>query len=112
MVLGLQVRHALDAVRCMRDEFFSEAAPSSGSSPAPNVCGGAQRGVSLATGSFTGEARRKPPCGPEPEILSQISGLRNHDLARVDSRREAREATFGEARWPEATTESQFVRSR
>ena len=38
----------LDAVRCMRDEFFSEAAPSSGSSPAPNVCGGAQRGGSLA----------------------------------------------------------------
>ena len=46
-----------------------------------------------------------------PEFLSQISGLRNHDLAGVDSRREAREATFGEARGPEATPESQFVRS-
>ena len=34
-----------------------------------------------------------------------------HDLAGVDSRREAREATSGEARGPEATPESQFVRS-
>ena len=47
-----------------------------------------------------------------PEFVSQISDLRNHDLAAVDSRREAKEATSGEARWPEATTESQFVRSR
>ena len=46
-----------------------------------------------------------------PEFLSQISGLRNHDLAGVDSRQEAREATSGEARWTEATSESQFVRS-
>ena len=86
--------------------------PSSGSSPALNVCGGAQRDVSLATGTFTGEARRKPPSALMPEFVSQISNLRNHDRAGVDSRREAREATFGEARWPEATTENQFVRSR
>ena len=46
-----------------------------------------------------------------PEFVSQISDLRNHDLAGVDSRREAREATSGEARGPEATPESQFVRS-
>lgn len=91
---------------------LGNASPSSGSSPALNVRGGAQRGGLLARGIFTGEARRKPPCDPEPEILSQISGLRNHDLAVVDSRREAREATFGEARWPEATPESQFLRSR
>ncbi len=32
-----------------------------------------------------------------PEFVSQISGLRNNDLAGVDSRREAREATVGEA---------------
>ena len=38
--------------------------------------------------------------------MSQISGLRNHDLAGVDSRREAREATFGEARGREATPEA------
>ena len=43
--------------------------------------------------------------------MSQISSLRNHDLAGVDSPREAREATFGEARQPEATPESQFLRS-
>lgn len=76
-----------------------------------NVCGGAQRGGSLASGIFTGEARRKPPCDPEPEFVSQISGLRNHDLAGVDSWREARKATFGEARWREATPGSQSVRS-
>jgi len=45
------------------------------------------------------------------EFVSQISGLRNHDLAGVDSRQEAREATSGEARWPEAIGRSQFVRS-
>lgn len=44
--------------------------------------------------------------------MSQISGLRNHDLAGVDSRREAREATSGEARRREATPGSQFIRSR
>ena len=90
---------------------LGNASPSSGSSLASNVCGGAQRGGSLASGVFTGEARRKPLCDPEPEFVSQISGLRNHDLTGVDSRREAREATSGEARWPEATPESQFVRS-
>ena len=42
-----------------------------------------------------------------PEFVSQISGLRNHDLAGVDSRREAREATFGEARWAEDTPKSE-----
>ena len=46
-----------------------------------------------------------------PKFVIQISDLRNHDLAGVDSRREAREATFGEAKWREATPESQFVRS-
>ena len=45
------------------------------------------------------------------EFMSQISGLRNHDPAGVDSWREAREATSGEATWPEATPESQLVRS-
>jgi hypothetical protein len=43
--------------------------------------------------------------------MSQISGLHNHDLAGVDSRREAKEATSGEARWREATPESQCLRS-
>ena len=73
------------------------------------VYGGAQRGGSLAWGSFTGEARRKPPCALMPEFVSQISGLRNYDLAGVDSRLEAREATSGEARWAEYTTGSQFI---
>ena len=76
-----------------------------------NVCGGAQRGGSLAGGIFTGEARRKPPCALLTEFVSQISGLHNHDQAGVDSPREAREATFGEARQPEATPESQFLRN-
>ena len=85
--------------------------PRHGSSPAQNVCGGAQRGGSLASGIFTGEARRKPPCALTLKFVIQISDLRNHDLVGVDSRREAREATSGEARWPEATPRSQFVRS-
>jgi hypothetical protein len=32
--------------------------PRLGSSPVPSVYGGAQRGISLATGFFTGESRR------------------------------------------------------
>jgi hypothetical protein len=44
------------------------------------------------------------------KFMSQISGLQNHDLAGVDSRREAREATSGEAWRPETTAGSQFVR--
>ena len=35
--------------------------PTHGSSPAPNVYGGAQRGISLATGFFTGESTWNPP---------------------------------------------------
>ncbi|WP_353144468.1 hypothetical protein, partial [Paracoccus sp. (in: a-proteobacteria)] len=45
--------------------------------------------------SFTGEARRKPPCTLTPEFMSKISGLRNHDLAGVDSFAESRESTIG-----------------
>lgn len=36
------------------------APPWHGSSPTPNVCGGVQRGSSLATGAFTGEASKEP----------------------------------------------------
>ena len=97
MVLGLQVRRALDAVRCMRDEFFSEAAPSSGSSPAPNVCGGAQRGISLAIWILTGEATRKPPACRSCKKRLIIKGLWNHDLGALDSFGETRESTSGEA---------------
>ena len=85
--------------------------PSSGSSPAQNVCGGAQRGISLATWIPTGEATRKPPARRSRKKRLVIKDLWNHDLGALDSFGEAREATSGEARWPEATTGSQFVRS-
>ena len=42
--------------------------------------------------------------------MSQISNLRNHDLARMDSCEEAREATAGEVRWPEATLREATLR--
>ena len=61
--------------------------PPDGSSPALFVCGGAQRGVSLATGSYTGEARRKPPARQPREKRLIIKGLRNHDLGALDSLR-------------------------
>lgn len=73
---------------------LADAPPSSGSSPSLNVCGGAQCSGSLARGNFTGEAKRKPPCDPEPKFMIQIRGLRSHDLARVDSRQEAGESTL------------------
>lgn len=71
--------------------------------------GGAQRCGSLARGSFNVETRQNPPCDPGPEILCQISRLRNHGLDGVDSLREAREVTFGETKWPEASMGSQFT---
>ena len=42
--------------------------------------------------------------------MIQISHLRNHDLAGVDSCKEARESTSGEARWPEATPREATLR--
>jgi len=68
--------------------------PWHGSSPAPNLCGGAQRGISLATGFFTGESRRKPLGARSGKKRLVIKGLRNHDLGVLDSFAEARESSL------------------
>ena len=68
--------------------------PRHGSSPAPNVCGGAQRGVSLATGFFTGESKRNPLRGSHLSKLQYINDLLNHDLGVLDSFAESRESTL------------------
>ena len=59
--------------------------PRHGSSPAPNVCGGAQRGISLATGTFTGESTRNPLAVGFWEKRLIIKGLRNHGHGALDS---------------------------
>jgi hypothetical protein len=59
--------------------------PRHGSSPALFVCGGAQRGTSLATGHFTGESRQKPPAERSQGNRLRIRGLRKHDLGVLDS---------------------------
>jgi hypothetical protein len=59
--------------------------PSHGSSPAPFVYGGAQRGISLAGGFLTGESRWKPLRGRQQKKCCYISGLTNHDLEMLDS---------------------------
>ena len=59
--------------------------PWHGSSPAQFVCGGAQRGVSLATGFFTGESRRNPLGGNLTGKCHNISILYNHDFSLLDS---------------------------
>ena len=68
--------------------------PWHGSSLALFVCGGAQRGISLATGFFTGESRRNPLRGSRSGKVQDISGLANHDLAKLDSFAEARESSL------------------
>ena len=68
--------------------------PWHGSSLAPFVCGGAQRGISLATGFFTGESRRKPLGARSGKKRLVIKGLRNHDLGALDSFAESGESSF------------------
>ena len=68
--------------------------PWHGSSPARFVCGGAQRGISLAAGTFTGESRRKPPAARFWKKRLIIKGLRNHDLGALDSFAESRESSL------------------
>lgn len=77
--------------------------PRHGSSPAPNVCGGAQRSISLATGTFTGESRRNPLGGIQQNKCCYINALTNHDLGVLDSFAEAREATLRKPPEPEST---------
>lgn len=81
----------------------SHPPPWHGSSLAPFVCGGAQRGVSLATGTFTGESRRKPLRGSHFIKLQYINGLRNHDRIALDSFAESRESTLRRPPAPEST---------
>jgi hypothetical protein len=60
--------------------------PWHGSSPAQFVCGGAQRGVSLARGFFTGEATWKPPWSGSKNKVLQLQCVERKKLAlKVDS---------------------------
>ena len=65
-----------------------------GSSPAQFVCRGAQRGISLAAGTFTGESKRTPPAARFWKKRLIIKGLRNHDLGALDSFAESRESSL------------------
>ena len=56
-----------------------------GSSPAPFVCGGAQRGGSLAEVDFVGESTSNPLGEIQAGKSRYINMLRNHDLAVLDS---------------------------
>jgi len=53
--------------------------------PGPEHMRGAQRGVSLATGIFTGESRQRPLCGSHFIKLQCINNLQNHDRSALDS---------------------------
>ena len=64
---------------------FNPTPPWHGSSPGPFVCGGAQRGISLATGFFTGESTRNPLGGNPRGKYHDFSGLDNHDFGLLDS---------------------------
>ena len=59
--------------------------PPNGPSPGLFACGGAQRGISLATGFFAGESRRKPLRRRHPIKYQYIRDLHNHDLDLLDS---------------------------
>ena len=74
--------------------LVSAPPPWHGSSLAVIVCGGAQRGISLAAGTFTGESRRKPPAARFWKKRLIIKGLRNHDLGALDSFAESRESSL------------------
>ena len=60
--------------------------------PGPVVCGGAQRGISLASGFFTGESTRNPLGESLPRKSQDISSLDNHDFGLLDS--------FAKSTWP------------
>lgn len=63
--------------------------------PRPRTyAGGAQRGVSLATGTFTGEARRSPLGGYHLSKLQYINYLPIHDLGVLDSFAESTKSTW------------------
>ena len=49
--------------------------PPNGSSPALNVCGGAERGIPLAPGFFTGESTWNPPSILEANFRFDIKRL-------------------------------------
>ena len=53
--------------------------------PGPFVCGGAQRGGSLAEGGFAGDSTSNPPGGIQAGKAQYINQLRNHDLSALDS---------------------------
>ena len=59
--------------------------PWHGSSLAPFVCGGAQRGISLATGTFTGESTQIHLPWTANSKCINISILGNHDRGLLDS---------------------------
>ncbi len=70
--------------------------PSDGSSRAALVYGGAERGISLATGFFTGEATWKPLGLTHANSRLEFRGLGVGPLTNVDSTAESIEATTTE----------------
>ena len=68
--------------------------PSHGSSLALFVYGGAERGISLASGFFTGESTWKPLWQVASEFGLYIKDLPEHPAGKVDSLAESREATL------------------
>jgi hypothetical protein len=80
--------------------------------PGPFVCGGAQRVISLATGSFTGESRWNPPARQSWKKRPVIKGLWNHDLGLLDSFVESRESSFRKPLWPESSQQKPPVSIR
>jgi hypothetical protein len=78
--------------------------PRHGSSPLQNVCGGAQRSVSLATGHFTGESTRNPPGSNLLTKLLYINTLDNDDLTVLDSFAESTHASLRKPPWMESRT--------
>ena len=69
----------------MLDFLEQRGPPWHGSSPALFVCGGAQRGGSLAEVDFVGESTSNPLGGIQSVKNRYINQLRNHDLAVLDS---------------------------
>jgi len=67
--------------------------PRDGSSAAPNVWG-AQRVISPATGTFTGETTRNPVLAVSRTNLFNINGLLNHNFGLLDSFMDSALASF------------------
>ena len=73
--------------------------PRHGSSRALFVYGGAERGISLASGFFTGESTWNPPRQIPTNFRLDISGLRMLASGQVDSSEESRQSSLRNPPW-------------